>query len=181
MLTAVSGRDLETAGDLAAVLDWRVTAFTPINSGPLPWLPGIPPTLHDHPVWGEYLAKRSLLVADLADQVEQQAYQGDARPVWAATGSHPSTALIGEVAVWRAANGISPQDPRPTGGTQLETLPALWKQRLDRDIARATEPATDSRADKPQAARTAPGSYHREQRQYQTPERRLSGPSAPRR
>ena len=31
-------------------------------------------------------------------------------------GSHPSTALIGEIAVWRAANGINPQDPRPTGG-----------------------------------------------------------------
>ena len=25
--------------------------------------------------------------------------------------------------MWRAANGINPQDPRPTGGTQLETLP----------------------------------------------------------
>jgi conjugative relaxase-like TrwC/TraI family protein len=181
MLTAASGRDLETAGDLAAVLDWRLTAFTPANPGPLPWLPGIPPTLHDHPVWGQYLAKRSLLVADLADQVEHHAYQGDARPVWAARGSHPSTALIGDVAVWRAANGINPQDPRPTGGTQLETLLALWKQRLDRDIACATELATDSRADKRHAARTALSGYHSEQRKYQTRERRPSGPSAPRR
>jgi hypothetical protein len=42
--------------------------------------------------------------------------------------------------VWRAANGINPQDLRPTGGGgQLETLPAFWKQRLDRDIARATD------------------------------------------
>ena len=180
LLTAASGRDLETAGDLAAVLDWRLIAFTPTNPGPLPWLPGIPPALHDHPVWGEYLAKRSQLVADLAAQVEHRAYQGDARPVWAARGRRPSTALIGEVAVWRAANGIDPQDPRPTGGTQLERLPALWKQRLDRDIERATEPATDSKADKRQAARTAPSSYHREQRQYQTPERRPSGPSVPR-
>jgi hypothetical protein len=46
-------------------------------------------------------------------------------------GSHPNTALMGEIAVWRAANGIKPQDPRPTGGTQLETFRALWKQRLD--------------------------------------------------
>jgi hypothetical protein len=181
MLTAASGRDLETAGDLAAVLDWRLTAFTPANPGPLPWLPGIPPTLHDHPVWGQYLAKRSLLVADLAEQVEHHAYQGDARPVWAARGSHPSTALIGDVAVWRAANGINRQDPRPTGGIQLETLLALWKQRLDRDIARATKLATDSRADKRHAARTALSSYHSEQRKYQTRERRPSGPSAARR
>ena len=55
-------------------------------------------------------------------------------------GNHPGTALVGEIAVWRAANGINPQDPRPTGGAQLETLPALWKQRLDRDIARAAYP-----------------------------------------
>ena len=40
--------------------------------------PGIPPTLHAHPVWGAYLAKRSQLVADLADQVHDHACQGDA-------------------------------------------------------------------------------------------------------
>ena len=141
---------------MAAVLYWRLPALTPTNPGPLPWLPGIPPTLHDHPVWGDYLAKRSQLVADLADQVQDHACQGDAEPVWAPPGSHPSTALIGEIAVWRAANGINPQDPRPTGGGgQLETLPALWKQRLDRDIARATYPPADARADERQAAHTA--------------------------
>ena len=69
-----------------------------------------------------------------------------------ATRAPPS---FGEIAVWRAANGINPQDPRPTGGTQLETLPALWKQRLDRDIARATDPPADARADERQAAHTA--------------------------
>ena len=122
MLTAAAGRDLETAGDMAAVLYWRLPELTPTNPGPLPWLPGIPPTLHDHPVWGDYLAKRSQLVADLADQVQDHACQGDGEPVWAAPGSRPSTALIGEIAVWRAANGINPQDPRPTGGGgQLET------------------------------------------------------------
>ena len=155
LLTAASGRDLRTAGDMAAVLYWRLPELTPTDPGPLPWLPGIPATLHDHPVWGAYLAKRSQLVADLADQVQDHACQGDAQPVWAPPGSHPSTALIGEIAVWRAANGINPQDPRPTGGTQLETLPALWKQRLDRDIARATNPPADARADKRQAAHTA--------------------------
>jgi hypothetical protein len=117
MLTAASGRDLETAGDIAAVLYWRLTALPPTNPGPLPWPPGIPEALHDHPVWGQYLAKRSQLVADLAGQVQDRACQGDAEPVWAAPGSHPSAALIGEIAVWRAANGIDSQDPRPTGGT----------------------------------------------------------------
>ena len=110
--TAAAGRDLHTAGDMAAVLYWRLPELTPTNPGPLPWLPGIPPTLRAHPVWGDYLAKRSQLVADLADQVQAHACQGDAEPIWAAAGTHPSTALIGGIAVWQAANGINPQDPR---------------------------------------------------------------------
>jgi hypothetical protein len=136
-------------------LGCRITALTPPDAGPLAWLPGIPSTLHAHPVWGDYLAKRSQLVADLAEQIHNHACQGDAWPVWAATGSHPSTALIGEIAVWRAATGINPQDSRPTGGTQLQTLPALWKQRLDRAIALATDPPTAATADK------RPGRTHR--------------------
>jgi hypothetical protein len=179
MLTAASGRDLETAGDMAAVLYWRLPALTATNPGPLPWLPGIPEALRDHPGWGAYLAKRSQLVADLVDQVQDHACQGDAEPVWAPPGSHPSAGLMGEIAVWRAANGIDPQDLRPTGGTQLETLPALWKQRLDRHIARATHPPADARADERQARRTALSPSGDRQRRYQSGERRPSGPSAP--
>jgi hypothetical protein len=180
LLTAASGRDLRTADDMAAVLDWRLTALAPTNPGPLPWLPGIPPALHAHPVWGDYLAKRSQLVADLAAQVLDHACHGDAPPVWAPAGSHASSALIGEIAVWRAANGVNPHDPRPTGGTQLETLPALWRQRIDRDIARATDQRADAKADERQTRHTALSrSSDNRQRPYQTPERRPSGPSAP--
>jgi hypothetical protein len=52
LLTAASGRDLSIAGDMAAVLYWRLTALTPVDPGPLPWLPGIPETLHAHPSGG---------------------------------------------------------------------------------------------------------------------------------
>jgi conjugative relaxase-like TrwC/TraI family protein len=179
ILTAVSGRDLETAGDMAAVVYWRLTALTPTNPGPLPWLPGIPPKLHAHPVWGAYLAKRSELVADLAGQVQDHACQGDAEPVWAVPASHPSTAVVREIEVWRAANGINPQDPRPTGGTQLETLPALWKQHLDRHITRATDQPADARANEPQSGRTALSRSEDRQRPHRKPERRPNGPAAP--
>jgi hypothetical protein len=179
LLGAASGRDLSTAGDMAAVLYWRLPELAPVDPGPLPWLPGIPETLRSHPGWGPYLTKRSQPVADLAAQVQDRACRGDAEPIWAPPGSHPSTALIGEIAVWRAANGINPQDPRPTGETQLEMLPALWKQRLDRDIARATNPPADARADKPHAGRTALSPSDVRQRPHQKPERRPSGPSAP--
>ncbi len=179
LLTAASGRDLSTAGDMAAILYWRLPELAHTNPGPLPWLSGIPPTLHAHPVWGNYLAKRSLLVADLAGQVQDQASQNDDPPAWAAPGSHPSTALVREIAVWRAANGIDPQDPQPTGGTQLETLPAFWKQHLDRDIARATYPPADARTDERQARLIALSRSNDRQRPYQKGERRPSGPSAP--
>jgi conjugative relaxase-like TrwC/TraI family protein len=181
LLKAASGRDLDTAGDMAAVLDWRLPALTPTDPGPLPWLPGIPSTFRADPVWGDYLAKRSQLVADLAGQVQDHVCQGDRPPAWASPGIHLSTALVREIAVWRAANGINPQDPQPTGGTQLETLRALWKQRLDRDVALATYPQADARTNKRQAGRTALNRSDDRQRPYQKPKRRPSGPAAPRR
>jgi hypothetical protein len=180
MLTAASGRDLSTAGDMAAVLYWRLPALTPTNPGPLPWLRGIPETLHAHPVWGAYLAKRSQLVAYLADQVQDHACQGDAKPVWAAPETHLSTALVREIAVWRAANGINPQDPRPTGGSQLKTLPTLWKQRLDRHIALSTDSPDNARFNERQAAHTTLSRWHgTSQRPYQTPGQRPNRTAAP--
>jgi len=42
---AASGRDLSTAGDMAAVLYWRLPELAPAGPGPVPWLPGIPEKL----------------------------------------------------------------------------------------------------------------------------------------
>jgi hypothetical protein len=175
LLTVAGGRDLHTAGDMAAVLDWRLTALTPVDPGPLPWLPGIPPMLHAHPVWGTYLAKRSQLVADLADQVRDHACQGDRPLAWAAAGHHPSTALIREIAVWRAANGINPQNPQATGGGQLDRAAALWKHRLGRQIARSTDSSGSEGFDQRRAAHTALGRSEDRQRPYQKPDRPRNG------
>ena len=73
--TAAAGRQLNTAGDMAAVLDWRLPDPAATDPGPLPWLPGIPEALHDHPVWGQYLAKRAELIVDLANQIRAHASQ----------------------------------------------------------------------------------------------------------
>jgi hypothetical protein len=157
LLTAASGRDLHTAGDMAAVLYWRLPAVVPVNPGPLPWLPGIPETLHAHPVWGPTWQCDPNWSPTSPDQVQDHACHGDGKPAWAAPETYISTALVREIAVWRAANGINHQDPRPTGGTQLETLPALWKQRLDRDIARATYPPADATTDRQDAPHSDAG------------------------
>jgi hypothetical protein len=165
---------------MAAVLDWRLPALTGASPRPLPWLPGVPPMLHAHPVWGDYLAKRFKLVADLADQIHDHACRGDGEPVWTPSGSHLSTALVGDIAVWRAANGIDPEDPQPTGGTQLETLPALWKQRLDRQIARSADPPGNARFNERQAADTVLSRSHRDNRRpYHLPGQRPNRPAAP--
>jgi hypothetical protein len=60
-------------------------------------------------------------VADLAGQIRDLACQDDDQPFWAPPGSHPSTPLIGDIAVWRAARGIDPK----THGQPAETNPKL--------------------------------------------------------
>ena len=135
MQTAAAGRELHTTGDMAAVLDWRLPEPAPADPGPLPWLPGIPEAFHDHLVWGEYLALRAALIADLANQIRRDANRDSTPPVWTTPGSRPNVAIVGEVAVWRAANRIDPWDRRPTGAGQLQTAAALWQQHLDRSVA----------------------------------------------
>ncbi|MET0476507.1 MAG: AAA family ATPase, partial [Actinomycetota bacterium] len=118
---AAAGRELLTADDMAAVLDWRLPEPAPTDPGPLPWLPGIPEALHEHPVWGAYLAERAGLIADLAAHVRGDANDDGTPPIWATPGTQPSVALLGEVKLWRAANGIDPHDQRATGAAQLPT------------------------------------------------------------
>jgi hypothetical protein len=71
LLTAAFGRDLRTAGDMAAVLYWRLTALTPTDPGPLPWLPGIPETLRSHPGWGQYGGPPTASIPKIYDQPEE--------------------------------------------------------------------------------------------------------------
>jgi hypothetical protein len=87
---------------------------------------------------GQYLAKRSQLVTDLADQVRGHAGQDGLQPVWAPLGSRPNPAIIAEVAVRRAANGVHPSDRRPTGAAQPQTASAVWQHHLDRSLARCS-------------------------------------------
>jgi hypothetical protein len=132
---AALGRDLSTAEDMAALLNWRLPEPASVDVGPLPWLPGLPKTLQDHHLWGRYLAERSQLVIDLANEVRGGASHRREQPVWAPPGSHPTAALLGEVAVWRAAVGVDPQDRRPTGAGHLQAASTLWQQNLDRAVA----------------------------------------------
>jgi hypothetical protein len=142
---------------MAAVLNWRLPEPAPTQiRAPLVWLPGIPQSINDHPDWGQYLAQRSDLIANLAQHIRHHAGDG-IQPVWVSPGTHLDVELIGEVAVWRAANGIDPHDRRPTGSAQLQTLPALWQRDLDRRIRHSDKRFDNSVHEEGAASRTFKG------------------------
>jgi hypothetical protein len=83
------------------------------------------------------------LIADVAHQIRQHAGRDDTQPVWAPSGTHLDVELIGKGAVWRAANGIDPQDCRPAGPAQLQTPPGLWQLGRDRQVQHLSDETFD--------------------------------------
>ena len=118
LTAAANSRELETADDLAAVLDYRLdpTGRHSQPPGPLPWLPEIPEQLAAAPGWGDYLGARRDLVDQLATQVSQDAagWTAATAPAWAIPYlSDPD--LTRELALWRASHGTADDDLRPAG------------------------------------------------------------------
>ena len=128
---AASARELDTADDRAAVLAvaparpqhrHRTTALAPRH----------PPDLHNDPHWGPYLTARCALVTTLADEVRHQATDMPNTPPWWPPGrSLPTPDLLGDLAVWRAANAVPDSDHRPTGPTQPAKAQNRWQHELD--------------------------------------------------
>lgn len=140
---AAGDRDLESARDRAAVLDWRLDASGLRNAGagPLPWMPGIPARVAKDPHWGAYLSQRAHLVEQLAEQVHTRAAEQSSLPVWAQNGIRPEAATVADVEVWRAAMQVPVNDRRPTGALQLQKASATWQRRLNRAVTGEHTPA----------------------------------------
>ncbi len=133
---AASTRELDTADDRAAVLDWRLDDQLTAGRGPLPWLPDIPQQLRDDPRWGAYLTARSELVTTLATEVRYDVTRTPDAPQWWPPGrSLPAADLLGDLAVWRAANTIPDTENRPTGPTQPAKAHARSQHELDARVA----------------------------------------------
>ncbi|MCX2966241.1 MobF family relaxase [Gordonia aquimaris] len=119
---AITHRELGTAADPAAVLDWRLdpTQQHSAGGGPLPWLARIPAGFDD-PQWTPYLTRRDALVTDLAATVTDQATAWDTTtaPMWARplllADTERGGELVAELAVFRAARGVDDTDRRPAG------------------------------------------------------------------
>ncbi|MBF6064716.1 relaxase domain-containing protein [Nocardia terpenica] len=151
--TAVAERELDTAIDAAAVLDWRLdnTGNHSAGIGPLPWLRAIPTALANHSEYGPYLTARRRLVAILAGQVEQRAqhWTTTSAPTWARPFVDTCVSLVGDLAVWRAALQIDDADRRPAGPPRRYPLAETRHQdQLHRRITAALDNHPDHAANR---------------------------------
>ena len=122
LTAAIAQAPVDTARDPAAVLDWRIdpTGGHSTRIGPLRWLPATPSALTTDPQWGSYLARRSALVGELADQIRAtaRAWTNATAPAWAKPLLAADPVLCAEVAVFRAAVSVAPEDTRLLGAEQ---------------------------------------------------------------
>lgn len=139
LLAARDERELGSALDPAAVLDWRLdrTGNHSQGEGPLPWLPALPARLAGHESWGPYLTARARQVADLRRQVlavsdrwTPSTCPGWARPYLADRG------LVNALALWRASWQVDPADARPTGPRPARLALSHRASELDRAAVR---------------------------------------------
>ncbi|WP_280222057.1 MobF family relaxase [Nocardia neocaledoniensis] len=115
---AAAKRELDTADDPAAVLDWRLdsTGAHSAGTGPLSWTPGLPHSVTDQTLTDPVRA-RERIVATLATQIRDSArtWTPTMAPAWARPLLGTDPELVAELAVWRAGLGVPDTDPRPTG------------------------------------------------------------------
>ena len=141
---AAGDRELDSATDRAAVLDWRLDA-SGLPATPAParcrGCRAFPTRLADDPHWGAYLSQRAHLVEQLAGQVRGRATEQAALPAWAQNGIRPDVATVADVEVWRAAMQVPVDDRRPTGAPQLQKASSTYQRRLNRAVTGDHTPA----------------------------------------
>ncbi|WP_312884905.1 MobF family relaxase, partial [Nocardia barduliensis] len=138
--SAAAARELDTADDPAAVLDWRLdpTGTHTSNPGPLPWARALPATLHTEP-FAEHLQARRRVVTALAHQIrdDTRTWTPATAPRWAHALIGADPHLLAELAVWRASLHIPDHDLRPTGPHRYAALERAYQQTLDDRLANA--------------------------------------------
>ena len=89
------------------------------------WLPAVPDRLGENPQWGQYLHRRADLVTELADQIRAtaRAWTPATAPAWAKPLIGTAPELAAEIAVFRAAHRVAPEDSRLVGAQQYAARP----------------------------------------------------------
>ena len=112
--------------------EWE-DALDAAEVGPLPWLSGMPADVAAHETWGPYLDARARRVRTLADAARAQT--SDTLPTWAERYADVLDGpLYGEVALWRAANGIGDDERRLAGAPPEASAAAAYHRNLTRRI-----------------------------------------------
>ncbi|MFE9580134.1 MobF family relaxase [Nocardia sp. NPDC006044] len=142
---AINARELDTADDVAAVLDWRLdsTGTHSAGHGPLPWAAGIPDgLLSEHDT--TQLAARARIITDLAEHIcaDAAAWTPATVPPWARPLLGTDRQLVQDLAVWRASLHIDDRDLRPTGPPRHTALEREHHRLLD---SRVTDALGDPR------------------------------------
>jgi hypothetical protein len=132
---------LAGSDDPAAVLTWRVSdgGLTACGRGPLPWLPEVPSALRASDEANAYLKRLSSCIEVLSGCVAEEANRPGAResnPWLRALPTDVDCQLVGDLAVWRAAQGVLPTERRPAGKLVAEGHAARYQARL---LRRASE------------------------------------------
>ncbi|SHN52782.1 DNA primase, catalytic core [Geodermatophilus obscurus] len=133
---AFEERELGSARDPAAVLDWRLNVTG--LPGPLPWLPGAPTALIEDPHWGPYLAARAGHLTACAARVTDSAaaMTPATAPDWARPLLDPAcNRLRADLAVWRVVHGTRDSDRRLTGPPRPAVAERRHQARLDEAVA----------------------------------------------
>lgn len=135
LTTAVRARELGTAEDKAAVLDWRIAR--PTGGGPLDWLPALPDRLRDDPTYGEYLQGQRYRMSHMIRAIDGEArtWAPETAPRWASALGELGPDLLAGLAVWRAAHAVPDSDRRPTGPQVFPVAERTAQQRLDTAVA----------------------------------------------
>ncbi|WP_280502483.1 MobF family relaxase, partial [Nocardia farcinica] len=132
---AIAERELDTAADPAAVVDWRLdpTGAHSTGSGPLPWTPAIPSGLNTMSTQAD--ARRRILT-DLATQIRRDTTDWSplTAPAWARPLLGTDSHLLADLAVWRASLHIPDTDLRPTGPHRYPARERDHQQILDARI-----------------------------------------------
>jgi hypothetical protein len=105
----------------------------PLTPGPLPWLPDIRGDTAEHPLWGPYLSARVRLVRSLAAEVGDRA--DTTLPPWLNDYADVLTPeLRADIAVWRAAQGITADERTIAGPPPDDDRAAAFRRGLIRTV-----------------------------------------------
>lgn len=138
---ALAMREVSSAHDIAAVLDWRLDPEGTHSGGhgPLGWTPSIPPALGQGE-YGSWLAQRSAACEDslAAMRAIVDGWDDESVPAWARDMYQQRPALSADVLAWRAAHEVPDEETSPTGPAHPNARQRRYQRGLDARVETIT-------------------------------------------